>query len=180
MSHPGSIIVVNYDPIWPVLFQKLKDALERNIRDLPVEIEHIGSTSVPGLAAKPILDINIIIPNRDLLPTIIGRLAELGYEHNGDQGILGREAFKRTSTQVPFTEPFQNWMRHHLYVCAEDARELKRQLFFRDYLRSHPAKRDAYAELKFKLVIQFRNEREKYTDAKSSFIQGILDQMPRS
>ncbi|MHA1673022.1 MAG: GrpB family protein [Promethearchaeota archaeon] len=177
MSHIDPIIVVNYDPIWPVLFQKLKDALNQKIQDLPVKIEHIGSTSVPDLAAKPILDINIVIPNRDLLPTIIGRLAELGYEHNGDQGILGREAFKRASTKVPFTDPLQNWMQHHLYVCAEDARELRRQLFFRDYLLVHPKQRDAYGELKFKLAEQFWNEREMYTNAKTSFIQDILDQM---
>ena len=177
MSHPDPIIVVKYDPIWPVHFQKLKYVLDRKFQNLSVNIEHIGSTSVPGLAAKPILDIAIIIPNRDLLPPIINNLSELGYEHNGDQGIPGREAFKRASPQVPFTVSLQNWMQHHLYVCAENATELQRQLFFRNYLRAHPNQRDAYAELKEKLALQFRNEREKYTEAKSSFIQGILDLM---
>ena len=91
---------------------------------LAQHIEHIGSTAVPGLAAKPIIDIDVVIENDALLPAVITSLAELGYTHAGDQGIPGRQAFKRQGEYVPFVPgALHPWIDHHLYVCrAEQCR----------------------------------------------------------
>lgn len=91
--------------------------------DVAMRIEHVGSTSVPGLAAKPILDIDVVIESREKLPAAIERLATLGYEHEGDHNVAGREAFRPGEGTTPRT-----WPAHHLYVCAQDNRELLRHL----------------------------------------------------
>ncbi|MNV51043.1 dephospho-CoA kinase/protein folding accessory domain-containing protein [compost metagenome] len=91
-------------------------------------IEHVGSTSVPGLSAKPIIDMDVVVATRDDVKKAIQRLAILGYVHEGDLGAIGREAFIPPNG-VPW---------HHLYVCTIDNAEYKRHIMFRDYLKSHP------------------------------------------
>ena len=98
----------------------------------------------------------------------------MGYIHNGDQGIPRREAFKRESEEVPFTIPRKKWLYHHLYVVDKNSEELKRHLYFRDYLISHPEVREEYEKLKRKLAQEYRNQRDDYTDGKSKFIENIL------
>ena len=88
------------------------------------------------LSAKPILDIDIVMPSYEVFPGIVSGLRGLGYTHNGDQGIAGREAFKEQDREVPYTRPRRTWMAHHLYVCPEDGAELRRHLLFRDALRA--------------------------------------------
>ena len=98
------------------------------------------------------------------LPEVITRLGTLGYQHEGDLGIPGREAFT-----TPAATP-----NHHLYVCTADSRELARHLAFRDYLRTHPDEVRAYADLKWSLVAQFRLDRDAYTRGKTAFIEQAL------
>ena len=162
MSVP--VIVVDYDPAWPQLFEQLRDRVVAALGDLVVAVEHVGSTAVPGLPAKPIIDLDVVIPAIADLPAAIERLATLGYVHRGDLGIPGRKAFSRP----PDTPP------HHLYVCARDSAELRRHLLFRDYLRSHPEDARAYGALKRQLAARFRDDREAYTEAKSAFVADIL------
>lgn len=101
-----TIRVVEYDPHWATLFLRLRERLWPLVSDLAIAIEHVGSTSVPGLAAKPVLDIDIVIRSRQDFPTVTERLASRGYAPRGDLGIADREAFA-----APAEEP-----RHHL-VC---------------------------------------------------------------
>lgn len=159
-----SIVVVDYDPAWPALFAALRAPVAAAFGDLAVTIEHVGSTAVPGLAAKPIIDLDVAIPSASALDTAIGRLAPLGYVHKGDQGIPGRAAF--------------DWpphvRRHHLYVCARDSVEYRRHLLFRDYLRAHPDSVAAYTALKRHLAARYRTQREAYTDAKGPFIGDVM------
>ena len=162
MSVP--VIVVDYDPAWPQLFEQLRDRVVAALGDLVVAVEHVGSTAVPGLPAKPIIDLDVVIPAIADLPAAIERLATLGYVHRGDLGITGREAFSRP----PDTPP------HHLYVCARDSAELRRHLLFRDYLRAHPEDARAYGALKRQLAARFRDDREAYTEAKTAFVADIL------
>ena len=162
MSVP--VIVVDYDPAWPQLFEQLRDRVVAALGDLVVAVEHVGSTAVPGLPAKPIIDLDVVIPAIADLPAAIERLATLGYVHRGDLGIPGREAFSRP----PDTPP------HHLYVCARDSAELRRHLLFRDYLRAHPEDARAYGALKRQLAARFRDDREAYTEAKTAFVADIL------
>jgi GrpB-like predicted nucleotidyltransferase (UPF0157 family) len=142
----------------------LRDQITPALTGLARRIEHVGSTAVPGLAAKPIIDMTIVIDTRNDLPAVIDRLQTIGYRHEGDLGILGREAF----TTPPATPP------HHLYVCAADNENLARVLAFRDFLRTHPDTARNYVTLKRSLAEQFRTDRTAYTNAKTTFIDQVV------
>lgn len=158
------IVIVDYDPRWPSIFAHLRNRIAAALGPLAIRIEHIGSTAVPNLAAKPIIDLDVVIASRDDLPPVIGRLQPLGYDHEGDLGVPGRKAF----TAAPDTYP------HHLYVCAADSAALARHLTFRDLLRAHSETARAYGELKRSLAVQFRHDRAAYTDAKTAFTDAVL------
>jgi GrpB-like predicted nucleotidyltransferase (UPF0157 family) len=159
------VIIVEYDSNWVAVFSQLRGMLAIALGSLPAAIEHVGSTSVPGAAAKPIIDIDIVLGSGDDLPTVISLLAKLGYRHVGDLGIAGREAFDN-----PPGLPA-----HHLYVVVAGNSEHMRHLRFRDYLRSHPEVRDQYSALKKSLGRKFGDDREAYTEAKTAFIEDVLN-----
>ncbi len=170
--------IVDYNSEWPVTFDALCTRYQRTLGSLACAIEHVGSTSVPGLAAKPILDIDIVIASRADLPAVIDVLSTLGYTHQGDQGISGREAFRRDSKLAPYNSTGREWPGHHLYVCVQDSVPLHEHLIFRNHLRSSPADVHAYSALKRELAQRFRYDREAYTEAKTDFIRGILSKYP--
>ena len=124
-------------------------------------IEHVGSTSVPGLAAKRIIDLAVLLASADYLPETIRRLATLGYEHEGDLSIAGREAFRTYPTLFA----------HHLYVCLPNCEEFRRHILLRNYLRYHPAEVSAYANLKWSLFARFGNDRAAYIQGKDDFVK---------
>jgi GrpB-like predicted nucleotidyltransferase (UPF0157 family) len=165
-----SVQIVDYDPRWPATFSQLRDRIGAALGPLAIRIEHIGSTAVPGLAAKPIIDLDVVIDSWTDLPAVISRLRPLGYDHEGDLGVPGREAFT-----TPFGAP-----NHHLYVCAADTPELARHLAFRDALRSHPDLARAYATLKRSLAQRFRTDRAAYTAAKTTFVEQVLTTTTRT
>jgi GrpB-like predicted nucleotidyltransferase (UPF0157 family) len=132
--------------------------------DLALAVEHVGSTAVPGLPAKPIVDLDAVIPAPADLPAAVARLAARGYVHEGDLGIPGREAFR----------PPPDLPRHHLYVVAAGAAELRRHLLFRDHLRAHPDAARAYADLKRAAASRAGDDRAAYTRAKDEFVAAIL------
>jgi len=158
------VIIEDYDPRWPQQFEMLRSRIAAVLNELAVCIEHVGSTAVPGLAAKPVIDIDILLRSSSDLPLVIRRLAELGYQHRGDLGISGREAFRAKGQAV----------QHHLYVCPPESYEYKRHIAFRNYLREHAAEADDYALLKRELARKFGSDREGYNQAKNQFVQGIL------
>jgi len=181
---PAPVIVTEYDPQWPVWFEALARVYHRALRGLGVTVEHVGSTAVPGLAAKPILDIDLVLPSPAVLPELLARLAALGYRHEGERGIPGRESFAREGEDVPREgdgvppEGRARWPAHHLYACVAGAPALERHLRFRDWLRGHPDDAAAYARLKWRLAALHRDDRERYTDAKSELIERILLRIP--
>lgn len=134
------------------------------VSDIAIGLEHVGSTAVPGLAAKPVIDMDIIIPSRDVWPTIVRRLAGLGYEHRGEVGIADRDAFR-----APGDQPS-----HHLYVCSSGSAALRNHIAFRDHLRGHPGDAAAYADLKLELADRFSDDRERYVEGKTAFVLSIL------
>lgn len=166
----GPIILEDYNPFWPEQFQMLRSRIAAALGPVARTIEHVGSTAVPGLAAKPVIDIDILLRSPDDLPVAIEKLFALGYRHKGDLGIPGREAFRAPLHDVP----------HHLYACSPDSGEYERHIAFRDYLRSHPDDAGAYATLKRKLARQYRTDREAYTEAKGEFIHAILQRITGS
>jgi GrpB-like predicted nucleotidyltransferase (UPF0157 family) len=159
-----AIVVVDYDSAWPAAFESLRSRLWPVLRGVALGIEHVGSTSVPGLAAKPIIDMTIVLPSADEVPGAIARLATLGYVHRGDLGITGREAF-RAPAQLPA---------HHLYACPAGTLGLINPVALRDYLRVHPDAARAYGELKKSLAARFPYDVDSYVDGKTGFIVGIL------
>jgi len=132
---------------------------------LVIQVEHIGSTAVPGLFAKPVIDMDVVLASESDIPEAIRRLATLGYAHEGELGIAGRHAFRWPSGEA----------RHHLYVLAADAPELRRHLDFRNALRADRTVRDAYSELKKSLSLRYPHDRQAYTEAKSAFITKIIE-----
>lgn len=159
-----TIIVLPYDQNWPNEFDKIKDELLPAIGEDVIAIEHVGSTSVKGLYAKPIIDIDIVIEN-GMFDTVKNDLVKLGYIHAGDQGIIGREAFKYVDKQ--------HLMDHYLYVCNKNADELKRHIAFRNYLRTHDADRDEYSKIKLEMARKYPHDINSYTNGKSSIILSI-------
>ena len=158
------IIVADYDPAWPETFEQLRARVWPVLSDIALSIEHVGSTSVPGLAAKPIIDMSVIVPSNHEVPLAIERLATLGYVHQGNFGIEGREAFTR-----PAGTPA-----HNLYVCPQGSQGIQNHLAVRDYLRTHPETARAYGELKRRLGQEFPDDIESYVDGKTELILGIL------
>ncbi|OWR30054.1 hypothetical protein CDO73_13360 [Saccharibacillus sp. O23] len=165
------IEVVPYDSAWPQAFEQIAAAVNGWIGDLLIGIEHVGSTSVPGLAAKPIIDLDAVMRSRDVLPEVIERLAKQGFEHQGNLGIEGREAFRPTR-DFGFTN-------YHLYVCAPDGAGYLEHLALRDYLRNHDEARDEYARLKLELARAHRTDIDAYVEGKTAFVRKILQQANR-
>ncbi len=123
------VVVSEYEPGWPTLFQRIAEPVQRALGELAAAVEHVGSTSVPGLAAKPVIDVDVVVRSAEDVPAAIERLRELGYVYQGDKGILGREAF-----MGPPDAP-----RHHLYVVVEGSKPHRDHIRFRDFLRNDPA-----------------------------------------
>ena len=117
------VVVLPYDPAWKADFAAIRQELASALDGLAIAIEHVGSTSVEGLSAKPCIDIDVVMPDRAVFPQIVERLAAIGYTHEGDLGIPGREAFCYTDKP--------HLRLHHLYVCPADSEELHRHLVFR-------------------------------------------------
>ena len=136
------VIVLPYDEAWKTAFEEIKNEIEAEIGDLILGVEHVGSTSVVGLSAKPCIDIDVIIKDYSVFDEVVSRLGAVGYIHEGDLGIKDREAFKYTD------KPYL--MTHHLYVCPQYSEELQRHITFRDFLRSNPEAVKKYSLIKEK------------------------------
>jgi len=158
------VTIQDYDPLWPQQFESLRARLAVILGNMAAAIEHVGSTAVPGLAAKPVIDIDVLLRSAADLPLAINRLKSSGYEHQGDLGVDGREAFR-----TPKDEPA-----HHLYVCRPSSEEFKWHIAFRDHLRTHPEDAHAYAALKRTLATKFFNDRDAYTQGKTEFVTDVL------
>ncbi|GJM35172.1 MAG: hypothetical protein DHS20C18_41730 [Saprospiraceae bacterium] len=154
------MLIQTYNPIWKQHFETIKEVLQSALHGHTIAIEHIGSTSVPGLAAKPIIDIDIVFPADAEFIAIKTDLSKIGYYHNGDQGIANREAFKRNEGLNK--HPVLDEIEHHLYVCPADSQELHRHLLFRNYLRRHNWAREEYGKLKYALAKETNQDRKAY------------------
>lgn len=161
---PGAVALSDYHADWPYAFA---EEASRILAVLPgLRIEHIGSTAVPGLAAKPVLDLMLGMDDIARYADCVIPLVALGYEHLGEHGIAGRHFFTRDAADGTRT--------HHLHLVARGSDLWARHLAFRDALRADATRRDAYAELKHRLAAVHAADRTAYTDAKSNFIAGTL------
>ena len=157
-------LIRHYDPRWPGQFARLlAKRVDAAMNGMELRLEHVGSTAVPGLAAKPVIDMDVVVAPASL-PAAITRLASLCYAPEGDLGVPGREAFLWPPGE----------MRHHLYLCAQDTAEWQRHVAFRDAIRANAELRDRYATLKSSLASQYHCDLGSYTRGKSAFIEAVL------
>ena len=161
--------IVNCDPRWPVLFDEEARRL-RAILDpsLIMGLEHFGSTAVPNLSAKPIIDILIAVRSlADAQATFVEALRNLDYVYWADNPKKDRMFF------VKGMPPFGSKRSHHVHV-TEPQGELWQRLAFRDYLRVHPEEAGIYEQLKRRLATEYQTDREAYTAAKSAYIESVM------
>jgi GrpB-like predicted nucleotidyltransferase (UPF0157 family) len=158
------IEVHSYDPEWPRAFERIRAHVWPAVQHAAMRMEHVGGTSVPGLCAKPVVDICIVVASRRDIPHVVKALATYGYIHRGDLGVPDREAFKQ-----PATLP-----KHHLYASPRGSLSLKNQLGLRDYLRANPEAARDYGTLKETLAERFPEDIGSYVAGKTEFILGIL------
>jgi GrpB-like predicted nucleotidyltransferase (UPF0157 family) len=162
-----TVEVTTYDPNWPRAFEQLRAVVWPAVQHAAMALEHVGSTSVPGLRAKPVIDACIVVASRRDIPYVIKALHSLGYAHRGELGVPDRHAF-RSPTSSP---------KHHLYASPRGSISLKNQLGLRDYLRAHPDAAQAYGDLKSDLAAKFSDDIDAYIAGKAEFILAILRQM---
>ena len=160
-------LVVAYDECWPLWFETIREYLSRFLESVPVSIEHVGSTAVCGMCAKPIIDIIVVIKKESFLDVRL-RLAKAGYVHQGDLGIVGREAFDLVDVDSK-----QNLPPHYLYVCSDDSDELMRQMRFRDFLRNSEEHRSRLSMLKMELARKYDGDRKQYMAGKAMMVKEI-------
>ena len=159
------VIVLPYDKAWQSAFEKIRLKLEATLRDLIIGIEHVGSTSVEGLSAKPCIDIDVIIRDYSSFDAVVQKLATIGYIHEGDLGIKDREAFTYTDKR--------HLLKHHLYVCPQNSRELHRHITFRDFLRNNPEAAKKYGQTKEQAALLFPDDIDGYIKYKSPCIEEL-------
>ncbi len=159
------VVVLPYNVAWQSAFEKIKDEIEETIGDLILGIEHIGSTAVEGMSAKPCIDIDVIIDDYSVFAAVVNGLKAIGYMHEGDLGINDREAFKYSGKEHLQT--------HHLYVCPKNSKELHRHITFRDFLQSNPEAVKKYSLIKEKAAELFPNDIDGYIEYKSSCIEEL-------
>lgn len=170
----NKVVVEDYNPSWVEEFELLKNVFENILKEYNIKVEHVGSTSVKGLSAKPILDIDIISYYKDEIPKIINKLEEIGYKHIGDLGIVGREVLSRETNDSPIYNDNKYEFSHNLYVCQDGIISLRNHILFRDYLRSDDDTLKAYGKLKKELALKYPNDIDAYCENKTDFITGIL------
>jgi GrpB-like predicted nucleotidyltransferase (UPF0157 family) len=143
----------------------LKKRVAPVLGELAMRIEHVGSTSVPGLAAKPVIDLDVLLRAAADLPEAIRRLEAIGYQHEGDKGIAGRHAFHALDAgDIP----------HHLYACVPECAEFARHVALRDYLRSHPDDARRYGELKTQLAARHPEDINAYMAGKDALVRELV------
>jgi GrpB-like predicted nucleotidyltransferase (UPF0157 family) len=168
MAAENEIIIADYDPRWPILYAQERELILSVTGQDLVAIEHIGSTAVPGLGAKPIIDIMAAVGSLSDAERCISPLARIGYEYVPEfEDVMPERRYFRKSAGRTRT--------HHLHMVELESDFWRRHLLFRNFLRAHPATAEQYYCLKKELALKFRTNLEAYTDAKTSFIKEVVE-----
>ncbi len=167
-ARAGGVVLRPYDPIWPIRFEEARRGLLEACGGLLVAVEHVGSTAVPGLGAKPYLDLMPGLRRYEDGPGLVEPLAALGYVYRGEYGIRGRHYFNRQVEGDPHV-----W-KHNVHAFAVGHYEWERHLVFRDALRADPALRDQYWAVKVELASRHVDDVEAYAEAKSAFVERVI------
>jgi GrpB-like predicted nucleotidyltransferase (UPF0157 family) len=166
MDIPVEVVIASYNPVWPHIYDAERVALQQATGDLFVAVEHIGSTAVPGLAAKPIIDIAASVHNLDQVADYLEPLHALGYLYVPEyEAVVPERRYFRKGPPDACT--------CHLHIYPVEHAQWDRHIRFRDYLRAHPATAQAYGELKQRLATEHRWDRQAYTAAKTAFVRAV-------
>lgn len=157
------VVVTQYNIAWPLLFEREKALVVQALGSAVVSIEHIGSTSVPNLAAKTVIDLMVGVRQLSSLEHLQDPLAQLGYEHRPHVGNADRHFFRKG---VPRS--------HHLHMVEFGSASWERDLLFRDYLRAHADEAKRYGQLKLQLAAAYRHDRQRYTESKAPLMAELL------
>lgn len=166
MPQEEPVIVVAYDPAWPGMFRALGTRLRSSLGDIAVRIDHVGSTSVPGLDGKPVIDVQVSVESLERDGEIARRLASIGLQHHRDNPDRTKMFFLGS----------ENGRRSHVHVRVRGSFDEQLNLLFRDYLRSHAEAVEGYARVKRGLAEKFRDDREGYVRAKEPTVWALLRQ----
>jgi GrpB-like predicted nucleotidyltransferase (UPF0157 family) len=162
----GVVELKNHNKEWKKLFAQEAKKISSQISNYIVDIQHIGSTAIPNIVAKPIIDIAVAINELSNIEQVVTLLEEGGYEYRGEQGIPDRHMFVKGNEEC---------RTHHIHVMVNTSYEWKKHILFRDYLRKNSSEAKQYSDLKKKLATKYEFDREKYTDGKEAFILGIIE-----
>ncbi len=166
MEPKRNIVVVPYTPEWVEMFTAEARHLNRALTSTLIAVHHIGSTSVPGLPAKPVIDMLVVVRSLSELDACNDAMMDLGYEPKGEFGIAGRRFFAK-GDEVHRT--------HHIHAYEPGHFEIEAHLNLRDYLRAHPDQARRYADLKARLAEQHRHDIEAYIAGKTPLVKEILE-----
>ena len=175
------MLIVKYTSNWVNDFAALKRIIDKGLKGLVYHIEHVGSTSVPNLDSKPIIDIDIIYSNKLDFEKIKSGLEKTGYYHNGNQGIEDRDVFKRNGK---LTNEILDTVKHHLYVCPINSQALERHILSRNFLRKNDWARIKYQQMKYALAEKANQNKKMYAALKeltvNAFIDSIIEEEKRT
>ena len=163
------VTIAPYNPAWPVMYEEEREKIVAALGDLIADIHHFGSTAVPDLPAKPVIDIMIAVPRLGDAIECIGPLSDLGYAFIDYPQNTDRRVFRKGPLRT-----------HHVHIVEADSSELRKHLVFRDALRANTDWRDQYAALKYDLADRHRNDRAQYSQSKTEFVQRILASTQRT
>jgi GrpB-like predicted nucleotidyltransferase (UPF0157 family) len=166
------MLIEQYTSKWIDNFEDIKCEIEKELHGLIYTIEHVGSTSVPNLDAKPIIDIDIIYSNQSEYGKIKLGLEKIGYYHNGNQGIEDREVFKRNNGT---TNKILDSIKHHLYVCPVQSKALERHILSRSHLRKNEWARKKYQQMKYELAEKSNQNQKVYAVLKELNLNNFID-----
>lgn len=168
------MLIEKYTSQWIEQFESLKLEIQHGLNGLNLPIEHVGSTSVPHLDSKPIIDLDIIYKNASEFKLLKARLTSIGYYHNGDQGIENREVFKRDKKGG---HPVLDSIPHHLYVCKAQSEALQRHILTRDVLRKNEWARTTYQAMKYELAEKANQDKKRYAALKERYANAFFDEI---
>ena len=157
------VLVVPYDPNWPHEFSIASEELIPAFGKTLLQVHHIGSTSIPGIHAKPIIDILAVVSSLNSVDQQSAQMKSLGYEVMGEFGIVGRRYFRRDNSAGQRT--------HQIHAFAVGSPDVARHLAFREFMRAHPQIAEQYSKLKQRLAAEHPNDIEAYLDGKDPFIK---------
>jgi GrpB-like predicted nucleotidyltransferase (UPF0157 family) len=170
------VVVEEYTPLWETKFLIIKKIIAASLTRAKA-IEHIGSTSIPGMCAKPIIDIDIEIEGYSFFNITKSELEIIGYVYVGNQGVPNREVFKRNGK---LSNSELDKIKHHLYVCPSKSEEMRRHILFRNFLRRNDDLRDEYRKIKMHILDEYgKDNRKKYVEAKEKEYKWFFEKVER-